>query len=172
MYAHTETYRFQWNLRECEELGTWLKLRCVLSAETWHRDCPNSGAADHDKWVIGSGNTLICYCTINHNLSIWSFILYGCRVYWCSSNLKLLTSVLWDVFTYGANLPCILFLWVWPVAACCSQWDWQKVRKMGSSKKCRRHHWSEPCDPAKVYWRAVVRQYSACINFRELHRNP
>lgn len=70
MYAHAETYRFQWDLRECEELGTQLKLRCVLSAETWGRDCPNSGAADHDKWEIGSGNMLICYCIINHNLSI------------------------------------------------------------------------------------------------------
>lgn len=105
-------------------------------AETWSRDCPpNSGAADHDKWVIGRGNVLIHYCTIYHNLSIWSFILYCCTVYWCSSNMKLLPLVLWEVFIYGANLPYMLFLWVWTVAAWCSQWDWKKVRKLGTSTK-------------------------------------
>lgn len=80
-------------------------------AETWGRDCPpNSGAADRDKWVIGDGNMLICYCTIHHNLSIWSFILHCCTVYWCSSNLKLLTLILWDGFICGAKLPSIVLV--------------------------------------------------------------
>lgn len=115
------------------QLLLWHRKRIT---ETCGRDCPpNSGAPDHEKRVIGSGKVLICCCTIHHILSIWSFIFHCCTVYWWFSNLKLLTLVLWDVFIYGANLPCILLLWVWAVAAWCSKWDWKKVRKVGSSTK-------------------------------------
>lgn len=131
-------------------------------AETWGRDCPpNSGAADHDKWVIGSGNMLICYCTIHHNLSVLSFILHCCMIYWCSSSLELLTLVLWDVIIYGANLPPIFLLWVWTVAPSETGKKWEK---WDPQQKCRRHHWSKPCNLAKIYWRTAVRQYSAYSN--------
>lgn len=105
-------------------------------AETWGRHCsPNSCAEDHQRQVVGGSNMLICYCTVNQNLSVWSLILHCCTAYWWSSNFKLLTLVLWIGFIYGANLPYTLSLWVRTVAVWCFQGDWQKVRKVGSLTK-------------------------------------